>query len=176
MKPQPRKAMRRGDGIEGSIIRWRRSGINRSMRYVIAALVFTAGSLPAAAQTQAPPPAPAPGSPAIFKSAMDLAAVLNKATANAGGMSSSNVTTTDQYRVSLVKRDKSAGALAHPGNTELLYIVEGEGTMVTGGKLIAAANGKPATIAEGVSQHFVKGDVFIVPAGSPHWFSAVDKP
>ena len=69
-----------------------------------------------------------------------------------------------------MKRDKAAGALAHPGNTELLYIVEGEGTMVTGGKLVAAANGKPASIADGVSQRFVKGDVFIVPAGSAHWF------
>ncbi|MBY0492768.1 MAG: cupin domain-containing protein [Cyanobacteria bacterium] len=129
------------------------------------------------AQTQAPPaPAPAPGSPAIFKPAADLAAVLANANVNAGGMSSSNVTTTDQYRVSVVKRDKAAGALAHPGNTELLYIVDGEGTMVTGGKLIAAANGKPASINEGVSQRFVKGDVFIVPAGSPHWFSAIDKP
>jgi len=146
------------------------------MRYVIAALVFTAGSLPAAAQTQAPPPAPAPGSPAIFKSAMDLAAVLNKATANAGGMSSSNVTTTDQYRVSLVKRDKSAGALAHPGNTELLYIVEGAGTVITGGTIVPAANGKPASIANGVSQKIVKGDVVIVPAGSAHWFAEVDSP
>ena len=125
---------------------------------------------------QAPPAAPAPGSPAIFKSAADLAAVLQKATVNPGGMSSSNVTTTDQYRVSIVKRDKAAGALAHPGNTELLYIVEGEGTMVTGGKLIAAASGKPASIDDGVSRRFVKGDVFIVPAGSPHWFSVVDKP
>jgi mannose-6-phosphate isomerase-like protein (cupin superfamily) len=129
----------------------------------------------ASAQTQTPPPAPAPGSPAIFKSAADLAAVLSKATAGAGGTSSSNVTTTDQYRISLVKRDKAAGALAHQGNTELLYIVEGEGTMVTGGKLTAAANGNPASIADGVSQRFVKGDVFVVPAGSPHWFSVVDK-
>ena len=123
-----------------------------------------------------PPPAPAPGSPAIFKSAADLAAVLSKATANAGGMSSSNVTTTDQYRVSLVKRDKSAGALAHPGNTELLYIVEGAGTVITGGTIVPAANGKPASIANGVTQKIVKGDVVIVPAGSAHWFAAVDSP
>lgn len=75
-----------------------------------------------------------------------------------------------------MKRDKPAGALAHPGNTELLYIVEGAGAVVTGGTLVPAANGKPASIADGVSQHFVKGDVFIVPAGSPHWFAAVDKP
>jgi mannose-6-phosphate isomerase-like protein (cupin superfamily) len=147
------------------------------MRLVIAAMVILIGSVSTSAQTPTPPPpAPAPGSPATFKSAADLAAVLHKATVNAGGMSSSNVTTTDQYRVSLVKRDKAAGALAHPGNTELLYIVEGEGTMVTGGKLVAPANGRPASVADGVSQRFRKGDVFIVPAGSPHWFSAVDAP
>jgi mannose-6-phosphate isomerase-like protein (cupin superfamily) len=112
----------------------------------------TPGTLVLAQTT--PPPAPAPGSPAIFKSAADLAEVLRKAKVNPGGMSSSNVTTTDQYRVSIVKRDKAAGALAHPGNTELLYIVEGEGTMVTGGKLVAAADGKPASIVDGVSRRF----------------------
>jgi mannose-6-phosphate isomerase-like protein (cupin superfamily) len=148
------------------------------MRFVMAAFLIVIGSVSASAQTQAapPPPAPAPGSPAIFKSAADLAAVLQKATVNAGGMSSSNVTTTDQYRVSIVKRDKAAGALAHPGNTELLYIVEGAGKVVTGGKLVAAANGKPASIADGVEKPFAKGDVFIVPAGSPHWFAVVDQP
>ena len=146
------------------------------MRFATTAFVLVLGSAPAFAQAQTPPSAPAPGSPATFKSAVDLAAILETAKVNAGGMSSSNVTTNDQYRVSIVKRDKAAGALAHPGNTELLYIVEGEGTMVTGGKLIAAANGRPASIEAGVSQRFVKGDVFIVPAGSPHWFSVVDQP
>jgi mannose-6-phosphate isomerase-like protein (cupin superfamily) len=146
------------------------------MRFAIAALVVLAASS-ALAQTQTtPPPAPAPGSPAIFKTAADLAAVLRNAKVNPGGMSSSNVTTTDQYRVSIVKREKAAGALAHPGNTELLYIVEGEGNLVTGGKLVAAADGKPASIIDGVSQRFTVGDVFIVPQGSPHWFSVVEKP
>jgi mannose-6-phosphate isomerase-like protein (cupin superfamily) len=145
------------------------------MRFVITVIAALISSS-AFAQTQPAPPAPAPGSPATFKSATDLADVLAKATANPGGMSTSNVTANDQYRVSIIKRDKAAGALAHPGHTELLYIVEGEGTMVTGGKLIAAASGKPASIDAGVSQRFVKGDVFIVPAGSPHWFSVVDKP
>jgi len=130
----------------------------------------------ASAQTQPPPPAPAPGSAAIFKSAADLTAALSKATANAGGMSSSNVATTDQYRVSLVTRAKPAGALAHPGNTELLYIVEGAGEVVTGGTLVPAENGKPASIANGLTQKIVKGDVVIVPAGSAHWFSVVDSP
>jgi mannose-6-phosphate isomerase-like protein (cupin superfamily) len=146
------------------------------MRVALAGVMVMIRVVSASAQAQAPPPAPAPGSPAIFKSAADLAAVLSKATVNAGGMSSSNVTTTDQYRVSLVKRDKAAGALAHPGNTELLYIVEGAGTLITGGTLVPGGGGKPASIANGVSQKIVKGDVVIVPAGSAHWFAAVDAP
>lgn len=149
------------------------------MRLAMMTLAIVVGSTSASAQapTATPPPAaPAPGSPAIFKSAADLAAVLSRAAVNAGGMSSSNVTTTDQYRVSLVKREKPAGALAHPGNTELLYIVEGSGAVVTGGTLVPAANGKPASIANGVTQKIVKGDVVIVPAGSAHWFSVVDAP
>jgi mannose-6-phosphate isomerase-like protein (cupin superfamily) len=146
------------------------------MRLAIAALVIMAASS-ASGQTQAtPPPAPAPGSSAIFKSAADLAEVLRNAKVNPGGMSSSNVTTTDQYRVSIVKREKAAGALAHPGNTELLYILEGEGNLVTGGTLVAAADGKPAMVADGIHQRFRAGDVFIVPAGSPHWFSVVTTP
>jgi mannose-6-phosphate isomerase-like protein (cupin superfamily) len=127
------------------------------------------------AQTAVTAP-PAPGSPAIFKSAAELAAVLQKATTSAGGTSASPVTSNDQYRVSLVHRDNAAGALAHPGNTELLYITEGAGTIVTGGTIVPAAAGKPSSIANGVAQRFTKGDVIIVPVGSPHWFSVVDAP
>lgn len=152
---------------------------------IIAAAIFTlalsattfanAAQAPRAPQAP-PPPAPAPGAPATFKSGADLAAVLSSVKPNAAGMYSSNVTTNDQYRVSVIKREKPAGALAHPGNSELLYILEGAGTMVTGGKLVPAAGGKPASVVDGVSQKFVKGDVFIVPPGSPHWFAAIDNP
>ena len=146
------------------------------MRLSIATAFMTVISVGLATAQSAPPqpPAPAPGSPAIFKSAADLAAVLQKATVGAGGTSSAPVTSNEQYRVSIVHRDKPAGALAHPGNTELLYITEGAGTIVTGGTIVPAAAGKPASIANGVSQHFIKGDVIIVPVGSPHWFSVVD--
>ena len=149
------------------------------MRTIASAmLMLLFGAAMAAAQGNAapPPPAPAPGSPAIYKSAADLAAVLKKATVSAGGTSSSSVAATDQYRVAIVHRDKAAGALAHPGNTELFYIVEGAGTVITGGTLVPAANGKPASITNGVSQRVGVGDVVIIPAGSPHWFSVVDSP
>jgi len=151
--------------------------MRRLIRLAICLTCVSVAPFSAFAQTQsAPPPAPAPGSPATFKSAAELAAVLQKATVNAGGMSSSSVTNNDQYRVSLVHRDKPAGALAHPGNTELLYITEGSGTVVTGGTIVPAEAGKPASIANGVTQRITKGDVIIVPAGSAHWFAVVDAP
>ncbi|MEO7156039.1 MAG: cupin domain-containing protein [Vicinamibacterales bacterium] len=148
----------------------------RSLVGAALVIMMWTGSASAQAPAAPPPPAPTPGSPAIYKSAADLAAVLKKATVNAGGTSSSSVALTDQYRVSLVHRDKAAGALAHPGNTELLYIVEGSGAVVTGGAMVPAANGQPASIANGVTQRISAGDVIIVPAGSAHWFSTVDVP
>ena len=129
-----------------------------------------------AAPAAPPGPAPAPGSPATFKSAADIAAVLQKANASATGTASSPVTANEQYRVSVLTRSKPAGALAHPGNTELLYITEGSGIITTGGTLVPAGDGKPASIVNGVEQRFTKGDVIIVPVGSPHWFSVVDVP
>lgn len=94
----------------------------------------------AAAQPAPPPPALAPGWPATYKSAAELAAVLQKATANPAGMLSSPVTSNEQYRVSVINR------------------------------------AKPASIDNGVSQRLTKGDVIIVPVGSPHWFSVIDAP
>jgi len=149
------------------------------MRLLLSAafvLVFSHHALAQAPAAAPPAPAPAPGSPATFKSGQDLTAVLNSVKPNAAGMFSSSVTANDQYRVSVIKREQPAGALAHAGNSELLYILEGEGTMVTGGTLVPAASGKPASVSNGATQKFVKGDVFIVPPGSPHWFASIDKP
>ena len=130
----------------------------------------------AGAQTPtAPPPpkAPAPGSPATYKSEQELLEVLKKATAR-GGMTTSNVSTTDQYSVNVVHRDKPAGAIAHAGNTELHYIIEGSATVVTGGKLVRGATAGAGTIDGGVTRHVSKGDVMIVPENSAHWYKEID--
>ena len=50
------------------------------------------------------------------------------------------------------------------------------GSLSVSRTLVPAANGKPASIANGVTQKVVKGDVVIVPAGSAHWFATVDSP
>ena len=127
----------------------------------------------AVGRAQAPaPPAPAPGSPGTFKSAGELADVLRKATPTPAGMTTSPVSNTDQYRINIVHRAKPAGAIAHTGNTELHYIVEGSGTIVTGGTI--RGQGITATIEGGETRRVAKGDVVVIPASSPHWYSAVD--
>jgi mannose-6-phosphate isomerase-like protein (cupin superfamily) len=125
-----------------------------------------------AGQGAPPPAAPPPGSAATFKSAQELAEVLKKATATTGGMTTSAVSNTDQYRINIVHRAKPAGALAHAGNTELHYIIEGSGTIVTGGTIAKGPGG--ATIENGETRKVAKGDVIVIPANSPHWYSAVD--
>jgi mannose-6-phosphate isomerase-like protein (cupin superfamily) len=129
------------------------------------------------AQSQeAPPPAPPPGSPGTYKSGADLMAVLKKATETSPDMSTSAVSNTDQYRINVVRRGKAAGAIAHPGNTELHYIIEGSATVVTGGTIVRPTGGTSAaaTIDNGVTRHVTKGDVIIIPPNTPHWYKEVE--
>ena len=121
---------------------------------------------------QQAPPAPAPGSPATYKSGEELLAALQKA-ADRGGMTSGVVSNTDQYRINLIRRVKPGAPLAHAGNTELHYITEGAATLVTGGTIVRPA-GASATIQNGETRRVVKGDVILVPADTPHWYKDVE--
>src|SRR5215468_723627 len=85
---------------------------------------------------QAASPAPPPGSAGIYKSNAELMAVLKKATDASPAMSTSPVAINDQYRINIVRRGKGAGAIAHAGNTELHYIVDGSATFVAGGTIV----------------------------------------
>ena len=146
----------------------------RTIAGAILILVLAIGATAAQQSAPPPPPAPAPGAPATYKSAEALAAALKIAKATTGGMTTSAVSNTDQYRINIVHRAQPAGAIAHEGNTELHYIIDGSGTVVTGGKIVRGGDGKPATIVDGVTQKVKPGDVIIVPANSPHWYSQVD--
>ena len=83
------------------------------------------------------------------------------------------------------------GSAAHDKVTEVYYILEGAGTLVTGGTLtepnrreggaavVTGINGpgvSGARIQNGVSRRIAKGDVVIIPAGTPHWWSAIEAP
>src|SRR3954453_15157542 len=116
-----------------------------------------------AAPAEAAPPAPPPGSAATHKAGADLMDILKKNMSPTGEMTTSAVSNTDQYRINVVHRSKPAGAIAHPGNTELHYIIEGSATVVTGGTIVRPPQGSTAlaTIDNGVTKHVTKGDVII---------------
>jgi len=66
----------------------------------------------------------------------------------------------------------------HDKETDVLYIVDGEATFVWGGKMVGGKSSAPdqwlgTDITGGQSQRISKGDVFVVPAGIPHWFKEV---
>jgi mannose-6-phosphate isomerase-like protein (cupin superfamily) len=128
-----------------------------------------------AAQAPTPPPAPAPGAAGIFRSNADLQTALAASKATGNAMASSSITVTDEYRGSLVHRNEPNGAIQHQGNSELHYILEGSGTVVTGGRIVRN-EGAPARIEGGEAHRVVKGDIIVIPAGSPHMYSQVDEP
>lgn len=75
-------------------------------------------------------------------------------------------------------------ALIHDKIDEIYYILEGSGTLTTGGTVVAAEQtGKSDTIGPGwrgksiqggTSRHVEPGEVIFVPAGTPHMFTAMD--
>jgi quercetin dioxygenase-like cupin family protein len=87
-------------------------------------------------------------------------------------MASGSVSNTDQWRINVVKRNRGATPLTHAGNTELHYIIEGAGTLATGGKI--TGRGAAADVEGGVTRRVVKGDVVIVPADTVHWYKDVE--
>ena len=59
----------------------------------------------------------------------------------------------------------------HPKDAELVYVLRGSGTMVTGGTTAA----DEMSINGGESQKIGKGDFIFIPEGTPHWISHIDR-
>jgi len=152
-----------------------RRSISVGTLLLVAAGTFGEADAQTGAAANPPPPAPAPGSAGIFRSNADLQAALARAIAGGGAMSSASITLTDQYRAAMIRRTEPNGAIVHAGNTEMHYIVEGSGTVETGGTVVRR-EGVPATIQGGESHAVVKGDIIFIPAGSPHRYSEVREP
>lgn len=82
------------------------------------------------------------------------------------------------YSLNMEYRATVGPAAVHEREAEIFYIIEGTGTLVTGGKLVNETRANPTnlsgTAVEGGSSRTVsKGDFILVPEGTPHWFSAI---
>ncbi len=87
----------------------------------------------------------------------------------------------DKYMVHTSRRDKAGVAEVHTKDADIIYVQEGSATFVTRGtvvdpKPIAPDEIRGKEISGGETQTITKGDVIIVPAGTPHWFKEVPAP
>lgn len=82
----------------------------------------------------------------------------------------------DGPRVSAIEIWKKPGRPAvHPAEAEYAIVLEGTGTLVSGGTLIAPVTRREGLvegerIEGGTTRSLRAGDVLLVPAGVPHWF------
>jgi len=73
----------------------------------------------------------------------------------------------------------NAPASVHEREAEMFFVVEGTGTLVTGGTLrdekrTNAENLTGSAIEGGTPRRVAKGDWVIVPEKTPHWFTQID--
>jgi quercetin dioxygenase-like cupin family protein len=77
------------------------------------------------------------------------------------------------YALNLEHRTGNAPASLHAGEAEVIIVLDGAGTITTGGTLVdavAATGGNVSgkDITGGTPQHLVKGDMLLVPQGTAH--------
>ncbi len=87
----------------------------------------------------------------------------------------------NQYKIHASHRDGPGKAEVHEHETDIIYVLEGTATFVTGGKVVGGEITAPgeirgAGIEGGETRKLVKGDVIIVPQGVPHWFKDLKAP
>jgi mannose-6-phosphate isomerase-like protein (cupin superfamily) len=152
------------------------------MRARILCSIFTLFLLAALAQQPAAQnPAAAPK---LFASSADVTAMMAKAKSERKPdqpnfaqpiVRQAPYTANLEYRVGSV----TAPASVHEREAEMFYVVEGTGTLVTGGKLrdekrTNAENLSGTAIDGGTPRRLAKGDWVMVPEKTAHWFTQIE--
>lgn len=83
------------------------------------------------------------------------------------------------YMVHTSRRDKPGLAEVHTLDTDIIYVMQGTATIVTGGTAVDAKEIAPneirgSRIEGGVTRQLSKGQVIIVPNNIAHWFKEVN--
>lgn len=133
--------------------------------------------LPALAQNAAPP---AP----MFKgiaSSTEVAALIAKLKAEHKGQPTTvaKITGLAPAAANVEYRTGVGPANIHEKEGEFFYVLEGSGTLVLGGTLkdekrVNDANRSGSAIEGGVATTLSKGDFAVAPAGTAHWFNAIN--
>ncbi len=120
--------------------------------------------------------------PAIYKSHAEVLAELDEAARNSTSPAGVSVTISPGISVRRRMSGVLQYAVMHPYSVEIYRILEGSGTLVTGGLLklpladsisddiVRTQNG----IEGGLARQIKAGDVLVIQPGTPHWISAID--
>ena len=166
------------------------------MKAMLGLLVFLF-VLPAAAPdvaTAQQAASPAKTLPATYVSAADIQANLNGAP-SAATNPQPNIRVVDaggyNVAVGVIHRPQTPPGVAavHYKVSEIYHVTDGAGTLVTGGTMVNAKT-RPADVISvkledgpgesgtaiqgGVTRRIKAGDVVVIPAGVPHWFSEIE--
>ena len=82
------------------------------------------------------------------------------------------------YMVHASHRESPGMVEIHELDADIIYVLDGSATLVTGGSIEGAKTIEPneirgTSITNGDVRRLSKGDVLIVPSGTPHWFKDV---
>jgi glc operon protein GlcG len=87
---------------------------------------------------------------------------------------------TPEYKVHASRRTDPGLVEVHEYETDVVYVLEGAATFVTGGRLldgkvIAPGEIRGTRLEGGSVQQLAPGDVVVVPRGTPHWFREIQQ-
>ncbi|MGH8596613.1 MAG: heme-binding protein [Gammaproteobacteria bacterium] len=88
---------------------------------------------------------------------------------------------TPGYKIHASRRDGPGSGEVHRHETDVIHVLEGNATLVTGGRLIDPKETTPGELRAGAieggeAREIGPGDVIVVPAGTPHWFRSATSP
>jgi quercetin dioxygenase-like cupin family protein len=89
-----------------------------------------------------------------------------------------SLVTAPNLSITVAHRSEPGMVEVHDKETDTFYVLDGSATIVTGGTMVGGSVTGPGQhrgtdITGGKAQRLAKGDVMVIPAGVPHWFSTI---
>jgi len=87
----------------------------------------------------------------------------------------------ENYKVHASRREVAGQVEVHTKDTDIIHVLTGTATFVTGGTMVGGKGIEPeeirgTSVEGGLTRTIRPGDVIIVPNGTPHWFKEVSGP
>lgn len=151
---------------------------------MVAAFFVVAGKPASTKAAAAPAPPQAPAAMKTFTSSAEVQSLLAKAKSEhkeGQVMTAEHILSLAPYVVNLEYRPVEGAVAVHEKESELVYVIDGTGTLTTGGTVVGekrtnAANLSGTSIEGGTAQNINKGDFTIIPENTPHQFKPAGGP